>query len=200
MSGSKKGERRGGAKLGRRRSPFVNGHKIKGGRPAGAKSAPRIDHEVTKILNSHASPAERERKMETYFIVTGRRIRMPREVMLDAMRYFEETAIEYHDVLQANLDASAAADTPEAREVYETAVAVAENRMRENLSLAVDVAYKVAPFCHPRLAAIVTNPGADAKNPFNVLSLLMQDIDEAGKPARFIDHNPDERPGRPESR
>lgn len=192
--GSKKGERRGGAKKrGDFATRFKPGHKSPG-RPKGATDlARRHDPEVSRILNHRTmSPAQREQQMETYFLVTGQRLRMPREVMLDAMRYFENTAIEYHDVLQQNLNLAGAEPDETRRQIYEQHVVAAEGRMRDNLALAVDVAYKVAPFVHPRLAAVVTNPGSDAKNPMNVLALLMQEIDEAGKPPRFIDHDANE--------
>lgn len=187
--GSKKGERRGGAKPKNERSPFVKGHKLATGRPKGSKNAPKHDVHVAEILNNaHISSAERERRIETYFAITGRRIRMPREVMLDAMRFFEDQAVDYHEIMTANMELAASAPTPEARAIYEQHVNAAEMKLTQSLGLAVDVAYKVAPFCHPRLAAIVTNPAGDAKNPLNVLALLMQDLDEAGKPPRFIDH------------
>ena len=185
MAGSKRGERRGAAKGGQSRIA-----KNPRGRPKTRKS--QLDPEIRQILLKSSGSKETERKLEDYFLITGKRMRMPRDVMIDAMRYFEETALEYHDVLQQNLQLAAQAETPEQREVFEQGVAYAETRMRESLSLAVDVAYKAAPFCHPRLAAVVTNPGSGGDGPLNVLALLMQDLDEAGKPPRYIDHNPQE--------
>jgi len=195
--GSKKGERRGGAKSMAERSPFKPGHKLATGRPKNAKNKPlgaaQRDQEVVKIMNNpRLGPAEREERLESYFQITGRRIRMPREVMLDAMRFFEDQAVDYHEVMTANMDLAARAETDQARALYEQHVTAAEVKLNQSLTMAVDVAYKVAPFCHPRLAAVVTNPAGDAKNPFNVLALLMRDLDEAGKPPRFIDHDSEE--------
>lgn len=189
MSGSKKGERRGGARPGHiRKTPPRHSF---GGRKKGSKNKPKIDPEVVRILNKRVPVAARERELEMYFTVTGRRTRLPKDVMLSAMRYFEENAIEYSEVLRANMDAEARADTPEARAVLGAAVAAAEGQVDKYLAMAVDVAYKAAPFMHPRLAALITNPGGD-RNAADLLQLLMSDLDEAGKPARFIDHDPGE--------
>lgn len=189
--GSKKGEHRGGAKPGRK--GFQKGHKLARGRPAGSTNKPKFDPNVAAILNNDKiSVAERERRIESYFMITGRRTRMPREVMLDAMRFFEEQAIDYHEIMEANMELAATAPTDEAKAIYEQHVTAAEAKLNQSLSMAVDVAYKAAPFCHPRLAAVVTNPAGDAKNPMNVLALLMQELDEAGKPPRFIDHDASE--------
>ena len=184
--GSKKGEHRGAAK----RAIMKGAGKNPEGRPRSMKSP--FNHEMREIINNARNSKDMERKVKDYFLITGKRMRMPRDVMIDAMRYFEETALDYHEVLQQNMELAAEAETPEQRAVFEQGVAYAEGRMRESLSLAVDVAYKAAPFCHPRLAAIVTNPGGDGKGPFNVLALLMQDLDEAGKAPRYIDHDANE--------
>ncbi len=57
--------------------------------------------------------------------------------------------------------------------------------------MAVDVAYKAAPYVHPRLAAVITNPGS-ADSPLNAIATLFRDIDEAGKAPRYIDHDANE--------
>lgn len=192
MPGSRKGERRGGAKPGHiRKTPKVPKKPGKPGRPRGAPNKSKFDPELGVILNKRMPALAREQELEMYFTVTGRRMRLPREVMLDAMRYFEETAIEYGEVLRANMQAAAGADSKEAREIYGKAVASAENLLRENLTMAVDVAYKVAPYLHPRLAAFITKPGDDS-SPASMLALLMKDLDEAGRPARYIDHDANE--------
>ena len=191
--GSKKGEHRGGAKPKNERSPFVKGHKLATGRPKGSSNKPKFDPNVAAILNNNKiSVAERERRIESYFLITGRRMRMPKEIMIDAMRFFEEQAIDYHEVMAANMELAATAPNDAAKAVYEQAVSAAEVKLNQSLAMAVDVASKAAPFCHPRLAAVVTNPAGDAKNPMNVLALLMQELDEAGKPPRFIDHDASE--------
>lgn len=201
MSGSRKGERRGGARPGHIRKTAkpaapnaAAAVKRKAGRPPGALNKPKlsaIDPEVALILNKRIGVSTKERELEMYFTVTGRRERLPKEVLLSAMRYFEESAIEYSEVLRANLEAAGRATGPEAQAVMAAAVASAESQVDKYVSMAADVAFKAAPFVHPRLAALLTNPGGD-KSAGTLLELLMRDLDEAGKPARYIDHDASE--------
>jgi len=189
MPGSKKGEHRGGAKGKRFAS---NAHLID---PAvhksrkGSKDKPKvvIGQEVMRIMNSRMQPEVKQIQMERYFIVTGKRLRMPKEVMLAAMSFFEEAAIEDVEIMQANLELAGSAASDEEKEPFLKAATVAEDRVRANLTTAVDIAYKVAPYIHPRLSAIMTNPGSDS-SPLSILGVLLQDLDEAGRPARYIDH------------
>jgi hypothetical protein len=57
--------------------------------------------------------------------------------------------------------------------------------------MAADVAFKVAPFVHPRLAALMSGNIGD-KSDLTLFQMLMRDLDEAGKPARYIDHDASE--------
>lgn len=199
MPGSRKGERRGGAKPKIVRSPkppkpstgrgFGTGGGRAKGTPNKQKPEERTREEVSRILASHRPVAQKEKMIEAYAIVTGAKVRMPKDVMLDAMRFFEENAMEWRDVEIANMERSAATQVPEARAVFESAVATAHARGRESLMLAVDVAYKVAPFVHPRLAAVMTDAGA-GQNPMNAVAQLFRELDEAGRPAQYIDHDP----------
>lgn len=198
MSGSRKGERRGGARPGHIRKSAkpatpdpAAAVKRKAGRPPGSpnKLKPRVNPEVVQILNKRGvSIANREKELEMYFLITGRRERLPKDVLLGAMRYFEESAIEYSEVLRANLEAAARAEGPEAQATMAAAVAGAESQVDKYVSMAADVAFKAAPFIHPRLAALITNPGGD-KSASTLFEMLMRDLDEAGKPARYIDHD-----------
>jgi len=193
MAGSRKGERRGGAKPGRRRSnanllPGANG---KQGRKKGVPNKSKFDPVLGVILNKQNSPMQKEQEVEMYFLAVGKRMRLPKDVMLDAMRYFEETGIEWGEVVRANMMQSALAKTPEEQQIFEAAIAGAEQRMREYISMAVDVAYKAAPYVHPRLAAVITNPGS-GDSPLNAVAALFKDLDEAGRPPRYIDHDPAE--------
>lgn len=201
--GSRKGERRGGAKPRIVRKPKVEGATKRGfgtggGRVKGSKNKPKTEEQlkarVVEILNRHIPVAQKEKQIEHYFMAVGKRMRLPKDVMLDAMRFFEESAIEWGEVLRANLEQSAAARTPEEVAVFEGAVGVAENRMREYVTMAVDVAYKAAPYVHPRLAAVITNPGGD-KSAGNLISDLFRELDEAGRPGRYIDHEPNPQDG-----
>lgn len=197
MAGSRKGEKRGGAKPAGLRKPrgFEPGGTGKRGRPKGmpTRAKPPIhatkDPEIRAILGKHVAVTKREKDLEMYFLVVGNRMRLPKDVMLDAMRYFEETAIDYGQLAQANMEREAAAENPEDRAALNKAATDAEAKLGQYLTMAVDVAYKVAPYIHPRLSAIMTNPGSNDL-PLNVLSTLLQDLDEAGRPARYIDHEP----------
>ena len=197
MAGSRKGERRGGAKPGKRHwtpNPDIGkpGHR---GSRKDVKNKPKvdiIDHDIAKIMNSRVPAVAKERALENYFMVTGKSDRMPKDIMFSASRHFEQTAVEYYDVMQANLASAALAETGEERQAYNRAAIEAESRVRDNLIVAVDVSYKVAPFCHPRLSAIMTNPGS-TDSPLNILGVLLRDLDEAGRPARYIDHEPQDK-------
>lgn len=196
MGGSRKGERRGGAKPGhvRKSAKPPPAATKRAGRPPGAKNKPKlspIDPEVALILNKRLSVATKERELEMYFTVTGRRERLPKEVLLSAMRYFEESAIEYSEVLRANLAAAAQAKGPEAQAILSAAISAAEGQVDKYVSMAADVAFKAAPFLHPRLAALITGSGGD-RSAGSLFDMLMRDLDEAGKPARYIDHDANE--------
>lgn len=207
MPGSRKGERRGAADPNHIRKtaapPRLGNPKFKkgmakvagSGRKKGSlnkKPPPEgwaVPELVALINRRSVGPEKMQRDVEMYFLITGKRERMPREVLLSAMRYFEETAIDYAGVLRANLQAEAAAETAEARRVLGAAVADAEGRVDKYVAMAADVAMKAAPYLHPKLAALITAPGNDKSNA-TLLSMLMNDLDEAGKPARYIDHDP----------
>ena len=187
MAGSRKGERRGGAKPGRAKT---------GGRGPGRPNKPKpLDALMaldTRVI--HKAKLQIEAERELYLLAIGDRARMPKEVMLSAMRYFEEVALEYMGVLRANMDAELEAiKSKDTARMIDAAhgVRYAEDRLREYISMAVDVGYKVAPYVHARLSAILVNPGANDQ-PLNAIRQLMRDIDEAGRPARYIDHDASE--------
>lgn len=206
--GSKRGEKRGGAKPSvlrvKKADKSVDPSTPKkprkvppphdnqnGGRRYGSHSKPTFDPQVGVLLTKHRSPLKREQELEMYFMITGKRMRMPKEVMLDAMGYFEDRAVQHVQVAYANLEMAEQAETPEARQLYNEAAMLEEQRAREYLVTATDVAYKVAPFVHPRLSAIMTNPGAN-DSPTTLLATLMRELDEAGQPPRYIDHQAEE--------
>lgn len=191
MAGSRKGERRGGAKPGRiRKKVPIRADPIKRakGSRKGIPNKSRFNPQIGIILDKQKTPMAREQELEMYFLAVGKRMRLPKEVMLDAMRYFEETGIEWGEVVRANMMKSALSKTPEEQQIFEAAIAGAEQRMREYIMMAVDVAYKVAPYVHPRLAAIITNPGS-SESPLNAVASLFRELDEAGRPPRYIDHD-----------
>ena len=196
MGGSRKGERRGGAKPGRIRKTTGRAKPKRaapkgGGRPKGSKNKPKYDPALVKLLNKRSPVERKEREIDMYRTITGRSFRMPKEVMLDAMRYFENSAVEYSEVLRANLEAAAEAKSPDERIILGEAVSAAEAQVDKYVAMAADIAFKAGPYLHPRLAAVITNPGGD-KSSMTMLQQLMQDLDEAGKPARYIDHDASE--------
>lgn len=201
MPGSRKGERRGGAKprivrpAKGSKTGLGRGLGTGAGRAKGSLNKPKPDAvvraKVLEVLGSHKSVAQKEKAIENYFTAVGRRMRLPKDVMLDAMRFFEDSAADWYDVLQANMQQSALAASDEEKAVFEQAVGVADRAVKESLMLAVDVAYKAAPFVHPRLAALLANPGND-QNPMNAVAALFKELDEAGRPAGYIDHDPNE--------
>ena len=197
MPGSRKGERRGGAnpnhirKTAAPAKPVVVPKRRRGQR---GPDKPMIDPGVSKLVNRQGvPPARMERDLDMYFTITGRRERLPRDVMLSAMRYFEENAIDYANVLRENMLLAGQVDPDDDlnRAVMTSAIAAAEAQVDKYVSMAADVAFKAAPYLHPRLAAMITAQGTD-KSAETLFSMLMRDLDEAGKPARYIDHDPNE--------
>jgi hypothetical protein len=192
VGGSRKGERRGGAKPGHIRKSAAPAKRMpRGGRPKGSKNKPKYDPALVALLNKRGpagAPERKEQELQMYRTIVGSSMRTPKEVMLDAMRYFEASAIEYAEVLRANLEAAALARSPDERIILGEAVSQAEGQVDKYVSMAADIAFKAAPYLHPRLAALITNPGGD-RSSMTMLQQLMQDLDEAGKPARYIDHD-----------
>lgn len=191
MAGSRKGERRGGAKPGRQKT---------GGRTKGVGNKPKKITTALLTLDTrviHKSRLTLEQERDLYRIAVGDDARLPKEVMLDAMRYFENTAREYLKMLQANMEVELAAIKSGDKIAMASAalgVELAERRVDDYLARAVDVGYKAAPYVHARLSAILVNPG-DSDKPLNAIRQLMQDIDEAGGRSRFIEHDAGERVG-----
>jgi hypothetical protein len=170
MAGSRKGEKRGAA--GRKRDY----------RPKDAIG-------VEKPHGKHARrPA---RSQEEYFrditkVITGTTASQtePREVMLKAMRYFEGQAEEYLEMakwLRRQLLEPKTQDEIAASEAQLDAV---EIRVRDFYMMAVDVAYKCAPYVHPRLQAIQMQHGASG-SATSLIGALLDEIDQAarGKPS-----------------
>lgn len=197
MPGSRKGERRGGANPNRPKRAHPTGkphtNVRKAAKRAGLKPVAFDDPVLASVIRAKVPPAQTERQLEAYRMASGENLRLPKEVMLGMMHYFEETTHEYHQVMGENMQRAAAAKTPEQRAVYEAAVSHSEQMVKEYALLTVDVAARCAPFCHPRLAAVMTgNQPGGQESPWNVLGLLMKDLDEAGKAPRYIEHDPQE--------
>ena len=195
MAGSRKGEHRGAANPNRTKparpgSPMAAARKA--AKPRKLKTPPFDDPVLKSIVKSRLGPAKVERQLEIYKMVSGSDVTVPKDAMLEVLSYFRETTHDYHKVMLANMERADTAPTAQAREVYEMAAAAAEQKVKEYAMLTLDAGARAAPFCHPRLAAVVDATRNQGQNPWNILGLLLRDIDEAGKPARYIDHDPNE--------
>jgi hypothetical protein len=190
MAGSRKGERRGAADPNHIRKTAAP---AKARKPKPLGGVPKLGSVgLARIVNRpRVGPEQMERDVEAYFLISGKRERLPKDIMLSAARYFEETAIQYSRVLAANMQAAAQAVEPADRLVLEMAVRDAEGVVDKYVAMAADTAMKVAPYMHAKLAALITAPGNEKTNS-SLLSMLMRDLDEAGKPARYIEHIPGE--------
>ena len=188
MAGSRKGERRGAADPNHIRKTAAP---AKARKPKPLGGVPKLGSVgLARIVNRpRVGPEQMERDVEAYFLISGKRERPPKDIMLSAARYFEETAIQYARVMQANMVAAAQAQKVEDRVVLEMAVREAEGAVDKYVAMAADTAMKVAPYIHAKLAALITAPGNEKTNA-TLLSMLMRDLDEAGRQAKYIDHVP----------
>ena len=188
MAGSRKGERRGAADPNHIRKTAAP---AKARKPKPLGGVPKLGSVgLARIVNRpRVGPEQMERDVEAYFLISGKRERLPKDIMLSAARYFEETAIQYARVMQANMVAAAQAQNVEDRVVLEMAVREAEGAVDKYVAMAADTAMKVAPYIHAKLAALITAPGNEKTNA-TLLSMLMRDLDEAGRQAKYIDHVP----------
>lgn len=188
MAGSRKGERRGAADPNHIRKTAAPAKQRK---PKPLGGVPKLGSVgLARIVNRpRVGPEQMERDVEAYFLISGKRERLPKDIMLSAARYFEETAIQYARVMQANMVAAAQAQKVEDRVVLEMAVREAEGAVDKYVAMAADTAMKVAPYIHAKLAALITAPGNEKTNA-TLLSMLMRDLDEAGRQAKYIDHVP----------
>lgn len=180
MPGSRKGEKRGAA--GRHRSSdldainaldslegIVNtGPKRTGRKPGRSDTAnEQYYRDVTKFINGDtASQLE------------------PREVMLKAMRWFEARAEEYVSMSRWLLGKLTELKTPEDFAAHDVQLQQVELRIRDYYNQAVDVAYKCAPFVHPRLSAVAMG-GGDFGGPVQVIGMLLEEIEalNQGRPS-----------------
>lgn len=189
MPGSRKGERRGGANPNHVRKTAAPPKKRKPGQRGPDKTF--VEPGLKNILVKRKGATAMEREIKMYDMIVGRSTRLPKDVMMDAMRYFENSAIDYAEVLRENMRRAAEAETPEEHALLNAAVGAAENQVDKYLSMSVDVAFKLAPFLHPKLAAMMVAQGND-KNAETLFAMLMRDLDEANKPAGYIEHDPTE--------
>lgn len=104
----------------------------------------------------------------------------PREVLLDNMHYSVQAAYDW----QAELMKLAAEPQNEdtAKRITEVLFEVERYRM-----LASEDAYKVAPYIHPRLAAVAVGANAGI-SAHDIVQALLDDIDARQRDPRVIEH------------
>jgi hypothetical protein len=166
MSGSRKGEKRGAA--------------------GGKRTYKPTD--ALGVELPHGKHARRpSRSQEEYYrdiarVITGTTASesQPREVMLKAMRYFEAQADEYLEMARWLRRQLLGQMTPEDVQANDQQLAIVEGRVREFYLLMVDVAYKCAPYVHPRLQAIQVGSGA-GKDSATILGQLLEEIDQTSR-------------------
>lgn len=170
MPGSMKGEKRGAA-----------GSHI---RKAKAKPPRKSADAVTGVKKPRKSvthtKATEEYYRDIHRVINGETARdiQPRELMLKAMRYFDGLAEEHLRMAEWVL-AQLTTMTAEQLVQADDKIAMIEARVREYYLIAVDIAYKAAPYVHARLSAVQLT-GAN-EGPIEVIGTLLKEIDEANR-------------------
>lgn len=161
MAGSRKGERRGGAKKG-----HVSTKPKAVTVPKPRRRAPRKTEEyyrdITAVLH-----ADELRKDE------------PREVMLEAMQYFVDCARNERSLKEDMVRSLARCRTDQEFAMVSEMLGGSEQRIKELYQLALDAGFKVAPYVHAKLSSIEIS-GPD-KGPINIIHELLSDIHDANK-------------------
>lgn len=175
MAGSRKGERRGGAKpsfqpkTGKIRAQVL-ATKPKRGRVEGSQNL------IT---------GEKEREMVE--IITGRTELMPKHVQLQTMRTLFDLAHEYQMMMKGAMRMTPGPQLPQER--IDSTLSFAERKMTEYLMLSSQVARDAAPFFHPRLAALAVT--TDRNETRDLFDILLEEIDQ-GPRLRAIEHRKNE--------
>lgn len=168
--GSKKGEHRGNAK--RKDTPnAIMKTAVAPARKPGAPKTPvnRIEEDVfvSQVIHGIRSADDLT----------------PKQVMLDNMHFFQNAAYQYEAmILHALRGMPDSDDTRRAIRAYELEV-------ERNRRIASDEAYKVAPFIHPRLAAIAVR--GDLGHGDDIVQLMLDEIDKRNREhPMVIEHLP----------
>lgn len=164
MAGSRKGERRGGAKKGHVAT------KPKAAPPAPSarlKRSPKRNEEyyreITRVITGDAMKQKDE----------------PREVMLEAMQYFVDCARSEKELKEDMIRSLARCTTDAQYAMVSEMLGHSEQRIRELYQLSLDAGFKVAPYVHAKLSSIEIS-GPD-KGPINIIETLLDDIHKANK-------------------
>lgn len=104
----------------------------------------------------------------------------PREVMLNNMHYFMQGAFDWQDHLMKVVERPVTIES--AREIER-----AQTQIERYRNLASEDAYKVAPYIHPRLAALAVAGGSADSAP-DIVQALLDDIDQRQRHPKVIEH------------
>lgn len=174
--GSRKGEHRGNAK---------------------AKVAPEdVNGVMREALSPKYQPSQQTvARVERRIINARRSIPMapadvtqmsPRDVLLDNMHFYMQGALDWQGYLEKAMSVDPM--TPDSMEDVAAATVQIERFRR----LASDDAYKVAPYIHPRLAAVVVGAGT-GQNMGDIIQELLDDIDARQREPKVIEHQAGEK-------
>lgn len=176
--GSKKGEHRGNAK--RKDTPNAIMRAA-----VAAPAAKRPNHRPPLTA---APPSVVEQDVFVSQVIHGIRSAddlTPKQVMLDNMHFFQNAAYEYEAMVRI------AARQPDSEDVRR-AVRAYELEGERNRRIASDEAYKVAPFIHPRLAAIAIK--GDLGHGDDLVQIMLDEIDKRNREhPMVIEHQPQKR-------
>jgi hypothetical protein len=174
--GSKRGEHRGNAKRRLSDEPEMPGDVMR-------------DAMAERPIKHYASKVNKVKKVEARLEQAKRLIHMhvgdvrdmtPREVMLNNMHFFMQGAFDWQDHLVKVVDQPVTVES--VKEIER-----AQREIERFRQLASDDAYKVAPYIHPRLAAVITNGNAGTSD-MDVVTALLDDIDARQRDPRVIEH------------
>lgn len=167
MAGSRKGERRGGRR--------------KGTPPTTPPEVAAIGKSKAVRKKVHAPKRTEEYYREITRVINGSTAAdiEPREVMLEAMRFFHGKANEEKSLMVDMARQLGRCTTDTQFAMMGDLLAASELRVREMYLLAVDCGFKVAPYVHAKLSSMeITGPD---KAPIEIIGTLLHEIAEANR-------------------
>ena len=173
MSGSRKGERRGGKRKGM--PPKTAAHPTKPKKPT---TAP-VDVPGAPLRRRTAPIRTEEyyRDIQRALSANGVALIEPRELMLEAMRYFYDEAREHREEQVFWLRKLAQCQSEKDFADVVAGIDQAKMSTREFYLLAVDCGFKCAPYVHAKLSSMEVT-GAN-KGPIEVIGLILKEIEQA---------------------
>lgn len=171
--GSKRGEHRGNAKRRDETTPkAIMKRAVAPKRPGTPKNPPAMveqDVFISQVIHGIQSADDLT----------------PKQVMIDNMHFFQKAAYQYEAMVQI------AARQPDSEDVRR-AVRAYELEVERNRRIASDEAYKVAPFIHPRLAAVAIK--GDLGHGDDLVQMMLDEIDRKNREhPMVIEHLPQKR-------